>query len=515
MVEHFRYLKDDILRPQSELGGTLGGTRGGRRKATTSGTALPLTARHGAKGVNTSRLFDVHVRTASIQSNKKLQAFFLHKNALFTWLEGTEDLQKVTDCNSIGLQKVGDDSFLFRAEDRALSGAFELKQLFIEFSSYSLETIYKQDNAHDSVKAYAYDFHERVLILNLTSKQENQSDDEQIRFYDLENYQLLLTSRETDHELFGRVKSRDFILLDGHLYFNNSIIKLRYDILRSQANSKLSDIASIYNKVLDLEEGEMVNNRMPIISDKYHKLVYMTKNQPESKAKKLKILPYLHERKVYLSEVDPNTDFYNTTISREKAAGAREAVEPVSKEEEAPSSGDNDPQKVLQRETLMVRVNITNKSYLIYQENGILVKQVSFADETVGYQLETVSNDGLVLAYRNLHRIRSGAGSEHGDSSEVHYKLLKIGREGAKVIEPISVKEKVRAWRNSAEGQQEAARSGAGDDSSRAGFVDAFLRASENGAGPGGKEGGRGANSGQKYKIKIKVNDSHDTMLRI
>ena len=55
---------------------------------------------------------------------------------------------------------------------------------------------------------------------------------------------------------------------------------------------------------------------MPIISDKYHKLVYMTKNQGEFKAKKLKILPYLHERKVYLSEVDPNIEFYNTSISK-------------------------------------------------------------------------------------------------------------------------------------------------------------------------------------------------------
>jgi hypothetical protein len=161
----------------------------------------------------------------------------------------------------------------------------------------------------------------------------------------------------------------------------------------------------------------------------------------------------------------------------------------------------------------MVRVNITNKSYLIYQENGILVKQVSFADETVGYQLETVSNDGLVLAYRKLHRIRSGGGSEHGDSSEVHYKLLKIGRDGAKVIESISVKEKVREYRDSLGGQQEAA--GAGNDSSRVDFIDAFLRASENGAGQRAKEGRNGASSSQKYKIKIKVNDSHDTMLRI
>lgn len=61
-----------------------------------------------------------------------------------------------------------------------------------------------------------------------------------------------------------------------------------------------------------------MNNRMPIISDKYHKLVYMTKNQEQFKAKKLKILPYLHERKVYLSEVDPNIEFYNTSISKPK-----------------------------------------------------------------------------------------------------------------------------------------------------------------------------------------------------
>ena len=35
----------------------------------------------------------------------------------------------------------------------------------------------------------------------------------------------------TDKELVGRLKNMRYLFVDGHIYYSNKIIKLRYDIL--------------------------------------------------------------------------------------------------------------------------------------------------------------------------------------------------------------------------------------------------------------------------------------------
>ena len=38
-------------------------------------------------------------------------------------------------------------------------------------------------------------------------------------------------------ELVGRLKNMRYIFLDGHIYYNNSVIKIRYDILKNNSKS--------------------------------------------------------------------------------------------------------------------------------------------------------------------------------------------------------------------------------------------------------------------------------------
>lgn len=57
-----------------------------------------------------------------------------------------------------------------------------------------------------------------------------------MKIYDLENEKLLwngkLNANKTKIlELIGRMKSGLYMFTDGHLYFNNCVIKVRIDLL--------------------------------------------------------------------------------------------------------------------------------------------------------------------------------------------------------------------------------------------------------------------------------------------
>jgi hypothetical protein len=105
-----------------------------------------------------------------------------------------------------------------------------------------------------------------------------------------------MTSRENDHFLFNILKSPDFKIIDGHIYFNNNVVKLRYDLIRKVRQYSLSSVAIMFKGVLKLQsEMDQVNSYMPLLASKFKKLVYFTQNKREFKPKQIFILPYLHE----------------------------------------------------------------------------------------------------------------------------------------------------------------------------------------------------------------------------
>ena len=68
-------------------------------------------------------------------------------------------------------------------------------------------------------------------------------------------------------ELIGRLKSRLFFFVGGHAYFNNKIIKIRYDLLR-KANPSVeyqqNEIFDFYENVIHLAPNERIMTKMPI-----------------------------------------------------------------------------------------------------------------------------------------------------------------------------------------------------------------------------------------------------------
>ena len=69
-----------------------------------------------------------------------------------------------------------------------------------------------------------------------------------------------------------------------------------------------------YHEILPLTDNEVVQSASPMQTCLYHRLAYILRNQRELKPRKLLILPYLHERRIYLNRRHTDNQFY--TIKR-------------------------------------------------------------------------------------------------------------------------------------------------------------------------------------------------------
>ena len=92
-----------------------------------------------------------------------------------------------------------------------------------------------------------------------------------VKIIDLDEDQgnkMILSQRIENKELIGRLKSMLYHLVDGHIYYNNQIIKIRYDLLRNSKTSNDYDeneVFDFYENILMLEENEKVLTTMPVM----------------------------------------------------------------------------------------------------------------------------------------------------------------------------------------------------------------------------------------------------------
>jgi uncharacterized protein YwqG len=66
---------------------------------------------------------------------------------------------------------------------------------------------------------------------------------------------IILETEIFDHELKGIFVSDQYILIDGHLYFNNNVIKLRYELMQQYPNTQefQSIFFNYYSQILHME----------------------------------------------------------------------------------------------------------------------------------------------------------------------------------------------------------------------------------------------------------------------
>lgn len=82
-------------------------------------------------------------------------------------------------------------------------------------------------------------------------------------------------------------------------------------MLSSRLDSISEDLfINKYDNILDLQRGEQVLAKMPELSLNCHKQMYFLANQTFRNPYKLVVLPYLHERKLYINKMKPHCKYF-------------------------------------------------------------------------------------------------------------------------------------------------------------------------------------------------------------
>lgn len=137
-----------------------------------------------------------------------------------------------------------------------------------------------------------------------------------LKIYDTVSLQIILETQLTSKDFIGKLKSNIYSFQNGHIYFRDSVVKIRYDLIDKPEASSYTDTQFLdeYEHILQLNKGELITTRSPVPSWKSEKLAYVITNQTYYTAKKILILPYLHDRKLFLNRQKNNTHYFYTSI---------------------------------------------------------------------------------------------------------------------------------------------------------------------------------------------------------
>ena len=80
--------------------------------------------------------------------------------------------------------------------------------------------------------------------------------------------------------MIGRLNSGLYTFVDGHIYYNNNVIKIRYDLFNNKGIIyKENELFDYYFNIFDLEIGERVKANTPLDSMKSHRFAYIISNK--------------------------------------------------------------------------------------------------------------------------------------------------------------------------------------------------------------------------------------------
>ena len=117
----------------------------------------------------------------------------------------------------------------------------------------------------------------------------------------------------------------------------------------------------------------------PLNLTNYHRFSYIIQSPKKLNLTKIVILPYLHEKKIYLNRMKPMTEYFYTTL---------------------------DVQHGQEGKNVIVSVNLSEYKYYIFSERGLMMNRIDFTEKVKQYGVPVaVSQNGqnFILVKSNSH----------------------------------------------------------------------------------------------------------------
>ena len=130
----------------------------------------------------------------------------------------------------------------------------------------------------DEIKAFNIDtIREKIMIICESETLTANMPVFTFKIFDLVKGEIEFAIELQDEELYGRLLSGLYTFVDGHIYFTNNVIKIRYDLLVNKNGANLSE-STLFNKYMDifpLSENMRVRSNTPLDSYQSRRFAYI------------------------------------------------------------------------------------------------------------------------------------------------------------------------------------------------------------------------------------------------
>lgn len=174
----------------------------------------------------------------------------------------------------------------------------------------------------------------------------------------------------------------------------------------------MEEVLDTYHDCFILEPSERVRADSPLNSYQGHRLAYIIIDKAMKNPTRVLVVPYLHERRIYLNRLKPGIEYFYTTIqtSYDAERNYYKAVKQALENGKKANTVDFD--KILNKSTVggikgsesfttIVGMNYTTYKLYMYTQAGILINRVAFKPLVDGYGEPTqTSNNGQMFVFK-------------------------------------------------------------------------------------------------------------------
>lgn len=318
--------------------------------------------------------------------------FILHKNELFFWCQGNAKPYHIDSTKSRRIQnkQLSHSSFYYESQTSQPLEEIKVMKIDMRFSTFVKSELYSEKAPTGSeILAWAFDNECKKMIV-LYNVEIFNGWQKKVLVYDLVLRKRIGVAIMQDPELINRFICRQFTLMDGHMYFDNQVLKVRYDSMMHTKSDFIGENNFIdkYINILDMKRGEKVFAQMPVTSMSCHKQIYLISNQVQRQPMKLIVMPYMHERKLFLNKMKETNKYFYTIFTDD----------------------DKDVFKENQQERQMnyiISLDITGHKGFIYSEGGLLYDRFDYNHlaAKIGKPI-SVSSNGKVFLFQDPKKKR-------------------------------------------------------------------------------------------------------------
>lgn len=270
--------------------------------------------------------------------------------------------------------KKSTNEFIFREDEYHEDGThiFKLKMINIMFSLYEIVDFYNEKvPSLVDLKQIAYDYGQNYLVLMYKSASEKFEKTRRLKIFNITQRKIMINLTVSNQDFIGRFRSTLFNFVNGHFYFQNKVYKIRYDLLESSKILREINEAQLidyYEDLLGVKPGEVINSMNPMFCIDYHKLSYFTSNRKMMMPMRIVMMPYMHERKIYLNKTKPGYKYFYTVIEEDYGDYSEGTLADAYK-------------KHAGKIKLIVSLCPGLDCYFVYDINGLLLNKVSYKDQ--------------------------------------------------------------------------------------------------------------------------------------